>query len=200
MKIRKFILWHITVPNVVTSAGMASALLSCYFAVTGDLRLAVILLMLAGLCDLFDGVLARYLKVSKGETKYGVQLDTLIDMLSFGVTPLVIVASQIELELYVLPIFFLYLLTAATRLAHFNAFTASDGPTTHYQGVPVTNIALVLPIILLFGLNQWLLLGTLLAMSLLFVLNFKVKKLKGTVWYIVALVITLALAGIWWFM
>jgi CDP-diacylglycerol--serine O-phosphatidyltransferase len=162
-----------------------------------DMRLAVTFLMLAGFCDLFDGVVARYLKTGKSDSRYGVQLDTLIDMVSFGVTPIVIVASAIGLEPYMLLVFFLYLLTAATRLAHFNTFTASDSSTAYYQGLPVTTIAVILPAVLLFS-SDWLLLGTLLIMSLLFVLNFKLKKLKGAAWYLAAIAIAITLILVWW--
>lgn len=52
-----------------------------------DLYLAVILLMVAGLCDAFDGIFARRYKRTKLQEDFGVQIDSLADLISFGVFP-----------------------------------------------------------------------------------------------------------------
>lgn len=61
-----------------------------YFALGGNIGYAVICLMISGLCDMFDGPVARLKNRTTSEESYGVQIDALADIISFGIFPVVI--------------------------------------------------------------------------------------------------------------
>ena len=79
-----------SIANAVTLFGLISSVLSCFLAASGpeNIKFAVLMLFLAMICDMFDGKIARSTP-NRGEKQqfYGVQLDSLCDVISFGVTP-----------------------------------------------------------------------------------------------------------------
>lgn len=167
------------------------------FSVVGMLNvhhlpLAIVCLMIAGICDMFDGKVARMCDRTEEEKEFGIQIDSLADVVSFLVFPIMILYSICDnspftnkyLMIAVSCISFVYVLAGVTRLAWFNITT--DGHTTHYKGLPVTSIAIILPLVYLIFRNcpffVWIALNTFVIVAFLFVYNFKVKKLKG-VWY-----------------
>ena len=72
------------VPGAVTLSGLAFAMTSCAFAISGRFELAVIGLIFAGLCDLFDGVVARRSQLDEEARGFGVELDSVVDMASYA--------------------------------------------------------------------------------------------------------------------
>ena len=77
----------INLPTVVTFLGMFMALGTVFLAFFGHFAGALICLMYAGICDLSDGALARRMEMTDDERAFGVQIDSIIDMASFGVAP-----------------------------------------------------------------------------------------------------------------
>lgn len=173
------------------------------FAILGILgynndKMSLICLLIAGLCDLFDGTIARMCKRTESEKEFGVQIDSLADIVSFVVLPTSIFANVVDstnlniwLKLIIIIISVLYIVTGITRLAWFNVHTA-NGKSDHYTGLPVTCVAFIVPITYVLhnviGYSDIVhivtqcILHTLIA--ILFVANIKIKKAKG-VWYIV---------------
>jgi CDP-diacylglycerol--serine O-phosphatidyltransferase len=76
------------VPNAITAAALCSGLTGIRFAIAGDFEKAVQAVILAGLLDGIDGRAARLLKA---QTRFGAELDSLADSISFGVAPALIV-------------------------------------------------------------------------------------------------------------
>lgn len=75
----------------LTFVGMLSSVVGMGFAVQGKIIAAVICLMFSGFCDMFDGIVARTKKDRTDEEKrFGIQLDSLSDIVCFGVLPFVI--------------------------------------------------------------------------------------------------------------
>ena len=148
------VLGILNLPTLLTLLGVSLGMGAVVFAYDGQLAAAVICLMYSGLCDLFDGVVARRVTLSEREQAYGVQIDSLADMASFGVVPPVVLML---LGLDAWPAMIAYTLCAATRLAWFNLEAAGPVRPTHYTGLPVTYAALLLPIILLFCTNAHML-------------------------------------------
>src|SRR6476646_4741120 len=72
------------IPNVLTLAALCSGLTAIRFALQGEMRLAVIAIIVAALFDTLDGRVARRLGVA---SRFGAELDSLSDFLCFGVTP-----------------------------------------------------------------------------------------------------------------
>jgi CDP-diacylglycerol--serine O-phosphatidyltransferase len=122
------------VPNLFTLANIAFGFFSMIAAAQGQLDRSVTLLFGAAICDLLDGKLARMLDAS---TRFGMELDSLSDAISFGLAPalLVYLAVLHRLGLVGAVIALAYILTAVVRLARYNVDTADIGHVT-FQGVP----------------------------------------------------------------
>lgn len=132
-------------------------------------------LLFCGLCDAFDGKVARTKKIrSDFEKHFGIQIDSLSDLVAFGVLPACIGnamlrvsptipeiprrAEQTRYEFWMIVVFFAimvcYALAALIRLAYFNVTEeerqkAESGSRKYYEGLPVTTSALIFPSILL---------------------------------------------------
>jgi len=76
------------VPNAITAAALCSGLTGIRFAIAGDFEKSVLAIILAGLLDGIDGRAARLLNA---QTRFGAELDSLADSISFGVAPALIV-------------------------------------------------------------------------------------------------------------
>jgi len=76
------------VPNAITAAALCIGLTGIRFAITGDFEKSVAAIILAGVLDGIDGRAARLLK---GQSRFGAELDSLADSISFGVAPALIV-------------------------------------------------------------------------------------------------------------
>ena len=194
---------------LLTYISLISAVLGIVVSLqqSGHPYIGVFFLLLCGLCDAFDGKVARTKKDrTEFEKKYGVQIDSLSDLVAFGVLPACIgnamvrvcptisevptihrgdhLAFPVEVFLYVIII--LYTLAALIRLAYFNVTEEERQKTEnesrkYYTGLPVTSAALIFPTVLLF---QYLIpkditlvyFGVMFLTSVLFVSKFQVKK------------------------
>lgn len=164
-------------------------------------------LLLSGFCDAFDGKVARTKKQrTAAEKAFGIQIDSLSDLVAFGVLPTCIGTAlirtspmiqaafsdpsapwQVHLGRFVLhAVLVLYTLAAMIRLAYFNVTEeerqqTETGARTHYLGLPVTSAALIFPLVLLL---QFLTraditlayMGAALLTGLLFLIPFRVRK------------------------
>lgn len=178
--------WHRS--NLITYMGIATAVTGLCFAAQGKPGIGIICLIVAGICDLFDGVFARRFTRSDWQMAFGVQIDSLADMLSFAALPVAILYSAGLSQWHHLPLLVFYALTASSRLAYFNASTAQEnpgGPVTFYQGMPVTYVALILPLVWMLSylldpaIFIWVISFTALLVSILFVLDVKTIKPSG---------------------
>ena len=172
---------------LLTYLGFASGIFGILCAVNNPQNLlpAIICLMFSGLCDMFDGKVARTKKKRTEEEKhFGIQLDSLSDLVCFGILPATI-GYQLGMNVwYLIPIILIYPLGALIRLAYFNVLEIvrnSSTPVKEYIGLPVTSAALIFPFIYIFkkllGANfVYLYAATLLLVGILFVTKFKVKK------------------------
>lgn len=180
---------------ILTYVGVASAFTGIAFAVESILAPAMIALAAAGICDLFDGVIARRCKRDKSEMEFGVQIDSLADVVGFLALPAVLgirLADGIGIVKY--PLLLGYILCGIIRLAWFNTSAASEGVRTHYDGLPVTYAALIIPVtyaVLGFFPDFFSEFSSALiwaaeyaVIAVLFILNVKIAKPRG-VWYII---------------
>ncbi|HPE43544.1 MAG TPA: CDP-diacylglycerol--serine O-phosphatidyltransferase [Bacteroidales bacterium] len=135
MKLLKFI------PNLITLLNLFSGILAIYCAIKGDLNQAAYFIFIAALFDFLDGFAARLLKAYSG---IGEQLDSLADVVSFGVAPAFILHELILIShgrvswevngLDILPfVAFMVPLFAAYRLAKFNV---DESQTVNFKGLP----------------------------------------------------------------
>ena len=172
---------------IVTYLGLACSLLGISLLLTQNvyesvnrMDIAMIFLIIAGICDLFDGFIARKCKRNDIQKQFGIQIDSLVDVISFLVFPAVILLKM-NTSMWWLAI--LYMIAGVTRLAWFNIHT--DGHTDYYQGLPVTFIAFFVPITysLNIGFNNIVFPILYSIISLLFVLNIPIKKPKSILAY-----------------
>lgn len=108
-------------------------------------KYAFVCLMFAGICDLFDGTISRKCKRTEEEMAFGIELDSLVDAISFVALPIAILA-RVSDKLYYLPIYVIYSVFAIARLANFNIIAPHNNKAVkHYSGLPVTCAALIFP-------------------------------------------------------
>ena len=116
-------------------------------AIHGDYKAAIFCLGFSGICDAFDGRVARSKKNrTEDEKSFGIQLDSLCDVISFGVFPALICYLLGMRGTLGLVIVFFYCICAVIRLAFFNVLEAKrqqveGGGNKTYRGLPVTSIA-----------------------------------------------------------
>jgi len=150
---------RILLPNTLTIIGVCIGLSSIKFAMDQNYGLSIIALLISGILDTLDGRIARLIK---GTSKVGKELDSLTDVVSFGVAPAFIMYFWILNEigkfgwLFVL----IYTVCCALRLARFNLWSIEENETwkiNFFEGVPSPAAAglVLLPLILsLSGLIQ----------------------------------------------
>ena len=173
---------------VLTYIGLVSSVLGMTRAIHGDYKSAIFCLALSGICDAFDGRIARTKKSRTDDEKaFGVQLDSLCDVICFGIFPAIICyLLGVRGTLGVLLVMF-YCLCAVIRLGFFNVLEAKrqateEGANKTYRGLPVTSIAFILPLAfwLQFILPEFvfmLLLHAILpVIGFLFILDFPLRK------------------------
>jgi CDP-diacylglycerol---serine O-phosphatidyltransferase len=136
--------WHPSV--VLTYVGAAASTFGMWLVVTGRLRGAVVALVVAGIADLFDGPVARSMSRTDEQRAFGVQLDSLVDVVSFVAFPVVLVAALVG-QWWVVPLLVLYVVAGVARLTQFTVVASADDTPRGYRGVPVTYAALVLPLV-----------------------------------------------------
>lgn len=146
ISIFKFI---IDLPNICSLLGLLSAVTGIYFAAKGNFQAAIIGLLWAVLFDWFDGIIARKMK---GRTKvqgdFGAQLDSMIDIVSFGVFPAIVLLSYGNYNIWFFPGAFVIIAASAIRLSYFNIYGLVDSKT--YKGLALDNNVLILAFVFLF--------------------------------------------------
>ena len=192
---------------ILTYLSLISSVFGMTQAIHGDYKAAIFCLAFSGACDAFDGRVARTKKDrTEDEKNFGIQLDSLCDVVCFGVFPAMICYLLGVRGLVGLPIVFFYCLCAVIRLAFFNVLEAKrqkseGGSNKVYRGLPVTSIAFILPMafwlqFLMSDTAFLILLHVLLGLvGFLFVLDFPLRKpgLKQILMLIAVMGITVAM-------
>lgn len=147
---------------ILTYIGMLAAFYGIIRAISCDFKGSIFCLLVAGVCDMFDGLVASTKKDrSVSEKNFGIQIDSLSDLISFGVMPGIFVYMISGKIMQVGVISALFTLCALIRLAYFNILEeerqkVETTARKAYLGVPVTNIALILPAAyLVYGSGLW---------------------------------------------
>ena len=145
---------RIILPNAITLIGVCLGLTSIKFAIDGKFSIAVIAILFAGLMDALDGRIARLIK---GTSKMGKELDSLGDVISFGVTPALIMYYWNLQYLDKLGWFvcLIYVVCVALRLARFN-INSDEEPSwkdNFFEGMPspAGGVIVLMPLVLSFS-------------------------------------------------
>ncbi len=144
---------------ILTYMSLLSALLGTHYAFQHNYVIALFCLMLCGFFDSFDGIVARTkTDRTSEEKKFGIQIDSLVDLVSFGVFPALIAYSMGFTSWPCFFFFIIYVLGAVIRLAYFNVVeelrqNQTSEKRKYYQGLPVTSSSLIFPMI--YCLTVW---------------------------------------------
>ena len=195
---------------ILTYIGVVSAVLGIGLSMYGRTSMAIVCLMISGFCDLFDGSIARTKQRTQNEKKFGIQIDSLADMICFGVLPVAIGFSIGLTRWYEAAALVVYVLAALIRLAYYNVTEdelefAENVPRVYYDGLPVTTVAIIIPLVYTLRpvmKSGFLLLyaGCLLLVAAAYLMKVKVRKLgmKGMIVAAVFGLVVLALLLVGW--
>ncbi len=208
---------------ILTYLSLVSGVVGIIISVTGvgHPEIGIFFLMVSGILDAFDGRVARTKKDRTDfEKKFGVQIDSLADLICFGILPVSIGLAQLRVRgifteivsrkdyegrfsilVLLLLIAVFYVLAALIRLAYFNAteeIRAEEAKKTgvsYYIGLPVTSSALVFPLVMLIHFfSKWDLtifyFIMMLIVAMAFVMNIKVRK-PGKIGLLIMIIIGL---------
>lgn len=137
---------------ILTYVSLIISIFGMTIALNGNAKIALFCLLLSRMCDMFDGPIARTKERTSEEKEFGIQIDSLVDLVCFGVFPAVVgysIGLNNPIQVAVLA---LYVLGGVIRLAYFNvqesirqSQTAEKRKT--YQGLPITTAALIFPVL-----------------------------------------------------
>ena len=171
-------------PNVCSLAGLACTVLAIYYSILGVYSAVMIGMIWAVAFDWADGLIARRMKGRTGDdSTFGGQLDVLIDIVSYGVTPAIVLLSYGKFEPVFLLGAFLMVAGAAIRLSYFSTFGLTGG--TKYTGLALDNNNIILVFLFLFeglfneGAFTVVLYASCLGLTALNVSQIKTPKLSG---------------------
>ncbi len=174
-------------PAIFTVGNLLCGFLSVRYSLAGEPVHAAWLIILASFFDALDGKLA---KLAKSLLKFGVEFDSLADLISFGLAPVILLSQLSEgpLARWTPVLGFLFLLCGSYRLARFNVhFTG--GEKTGYQGLPITMAGGTLATYVVFCDHLWgrirfpeFLLGLIVLLSALMVSTFHYETYPKLTW------------------
>lgn len=202
---------------VVTYISLISSIMGMFFAIDGKLPLAVFCLAFSGLCDMFDGKIARTKKNRTDDEKaFGIQIDSLCDIVCFGIFPIILGYQLGMCKIYSLMILAFYGVAGVIRLAYFNVMEEKRQSETsenrkYYQGLPITSMSVIMPLLFMVsvffpGFCYFLvcLHIAMLLVGFLFILNFRFRKPTNRELVILVAVVAVAVLFIllykegWW--
>lgn len=195
---------------VLTYLGLASAAMGMILTFQGFAKYALFCLAFSGLCDMFDGKVARLKKDrTEDEKRFGIQIDSLCDVVCFGAFPMILCYSIGMRGPAGISILVFYLIAGVIRLAFFNVMEEkrqdeTDEARKYYQGLPVTSIAIILPLFCtlrpLLG-HRFLseLHICILTVGLLFIINFPLRKPGWKMLTLLVAIVSCALIKIYFF-
>ncbi|WP_303042503.1 CDP-alcohol phosphatidyltransferase family protein [Enterocloster bolteae] len=195
---------------VLTYLGLASAAMGMILTFQGFAKYALFCLAFSGLCDMFDGKVARLKKNrTEDEKRFGIQIDSLCDVVCFGAFPMILCYSIGMRGPAGISILVFYLIAGVIRLAFFNVMEEkrqdeTDEARKYYQGLPITSIAIILPLFCtlrpLLG-HRFLseLHICILTVGLLFIINFPLRKPGWKMLTLLVAIVSCALIKIYFF-
>lgn len=188
---------------ILTYIALISSLIGMMFTVNGAYKLAIFCLAFSGLCDMFDGKIARAMKNrTDDEKKFGIQIDSLCDVVCFGAFPVILCYCLGLKDVFGIIILAFYGTASVIRLGYFNVMEEKRQQETsearkYYEGLPITTMAIILPILYLLkpcmaGYFVLILHIAMLVVGFLLILRFQLKKPGNKVLAVIVAVVALA--------
>lgn len=172
--------------DFLTMGNALFGIIGIILAITGNSGYAILCIIASGICDAFDGILARKGNYDKTQMSYGVELDSLADVISFGVSPAIITLCMVGFNHWsTILVCVFYAMAGLIRLAYFNTLDINGLSNKNaFKGFPITTISLVYPLIYfvcyLFGFVYYDVIITLamLFTGVSFIVPVQIKKLN----------------------
>ena len=195
---------------VVTYISLVSSILGMFCAIDGKLKISVFCLAFSGLCDMFDGKIARTKKNRTDDEKsFGIQIDSLCDIVCFGIFPVILGYKLGMCKIYSIVILAFYGLAGVIRLAYFNVMeTRRQSETSenrkYYQGLPITSMAVIMPLLFVASAFFPGFHVAMLVVGFLFIFNFRFRKPTNKELVVLVAVVAVAVLFIlfyekgWW--
>ncbi len=187
-------------PNICSLVGLLCAVLAIYYAVLEIFPAAMLGMIWAVFFDWSDGIIARRMKGRTEEQRFfGAQLDSLIDIVSFGICPAVVLLSYGHFSPWFIPGAFIIVAAGVIRLSYFNVFGLVGEST--YLGLALDNNIIILVFVFLFnGLISHtafsiLIYILLMLLAALNVAPIKTPKFSGR-WYYALIAYTVTLSAV----
>ena len=168
------------IPNLITFANLSLGVLSILMLAKQKYIASAVLIMIAALMDRYDGRIAKYLNAT---SELGKELDSLSDIVSFGVAPaLLIYYKFFDFDLAIMKVIgicflLLYTICGCYRLAKFNI----SKPDGFYSGIPITVAGFILALYSLVvpasNIFSFISMGVLAIFAFLMVSKFRIKKI-----------------------
>ncbi len=185
----------------ITYFGAFSAMIGFLFTLkTGNVDYSFVGMIVATVCDMFDGKVARHLTRTEKEKEFGVEIDSLADIVCFITIPALTVYLYGLTSWYQIILLAFYVVCGVIRLAYFNvAMSDKDKAIDYYQGLPVPVSVLIFGLVWLyakgFDFNPEMIYTILVpVVGLLHISKIKIKKFTNN-WFYIS-VCLLALIGI----
>lgn len=186
----------------ITYAGVFFAVMGfMLFCSTSNVNFAFCGMIIAAVCDMFDGKVARSIKNRTDEEKeFGVQIDSLGDIVAFIVVPALTIYKIGLTEYYQMIILALYIVSGVVRLAYFNvAMSDKDKAIKCFRGLPVPVAVFIFGMVWLLGkmipciLNNQVMIYTVLVpiVGLLHISTIKIKKFTSNWFYILVTLLSI---------
>ena len=141
------------IPGLFTVGNLFCGFLAIHYIVQGNFTPAAWLIVLGAALDNMDGKIARYIG---GDTNFGIELDSLVDICTFGMAPaLMIYYSHLNQTGWGAVIAFAFLLCGALRLARFNVLSLNEEKGDYYMGLPIPVAAVILTQYVVFTERSW---------------------------------------------
>ncbi|NCB92048.1 MAG: CDP-diacylglycerol--serine O-phosphatidyltransferase [Clostridia bacterium] len=192
---------------ILTYMSLVSSISGMMFTVNGRYKTALVCLALSGLCDMFDGKVARSKKNRTEDQKnFGIQIDSLCDVVCFGAFPILLTYCMGLRGPVGILILAMYGVNGVIRLGYFNVMETkrqeeTDEAGKYYKGLPITSISVILPIVCIMkgichGYFELILHCTMLLVGMLFIMDFRMKKPKNITLAVLVVIVALALMKI----
>lgn len=177
---------------LLTYISLASAIVGIFEASKGNLVFAVLCIIFSGVCDMFDGIVARSKKNRTQDQKnFGIQIDSLVDVIAFGVTPAAVFYFHGVNSVLGIVILFFYVMCGVIRLGFFNVLETKrqanpdeEACLKAFRGMPITFSAIITPIVCVIAfilpesIRPWIYHIAPALMGFFFILDVKIPKLN----------------------
>lgn len=185
------ILKMINVADLFSLANAVCGLLAIIFILQNNITLSAQLLLLAVLFDSVDGMVARYFNQGDGDNIFGQNIDSLADIVSFGVAPAIII-YMISGYTYMLIPSVLLVVCGILRLTRYNTISLFDTqPTSTFIGLPIPASSFILAALMLSSYNTTILFILMTIIAILMITDIEYPKIRETPILILTLLLML---------